>query len=187
MSDDSVGEALDKLGGFGNFAVSKGLVTVTEKKRIEYATLNLIKQLDGEDFPSFVAAIAESTSCDFPIAVCLKGILVRLAKTIVDDAWRSTILALKCAFCGVTLREADLVSDVQLEDTGIVTCEEKAACAQMEIASKHRCLFVLTTEQVKSTTKALVMWTKLRGIYVCHVNRWHEEALCALLDGMARL
>ena len=143
MSDDSVGEALDKLGGFGNFAVSKGLVTVTEKKRIEYATLNLIKQLDGEDFPSFVAAIAESTSCDFPIAVCLKGILVKKAKSIIDDAWRSIMLASKCAFRGVTLSEVDLVRVVQLEDTGIVTCEEDAARAQTEIASKHRCLLPL--------------------------------------------
>ena len=44
---------------------------------------------------------------------------------------------------------------------------------------------VLTMAQVKSTTNALAMWTKLRGIYACYVNRWHEEALCALLDGMA--
>ena len=46
---------------------------------------------------------------------------------------------------------------------------------------------VRTMVQVKSTTKALVMWTKLRGIHVYNVNRSPEEALCALLDGMSRL
>ena len=45
---------------------------------------------------------------------------------------------------------------------------------------------VLTTAQIKSTTKALAMWTKLRGIHVYNVNRWPEEDLSALLDGMAR-
>ena len=38
---------------------------------------------------------------------------------------------------------------------------------------------VLTTAQIKSTTKALVMWTKLRGIHVYNVDRWSEEALRA--------
>ena len=88
----------------------------------------------------------------------------------------------------MALREVDLVGDAQLEDTGVRTCEENAACAQMDIASKHRCLLVLLAMmQVKSTTEALVIWMELRGIYVCNVNRWHEEALCALLDGMVFL
>ena len=77
MSDDSVGEALDKPEGFGNFAVDKGLMTVAEKEQIEDASINLIKWLDDVDLPNIAVAIAESTSLDVPIAVYLKGILAK--------------------------------------------------------------------------------------------------------------
>ena len=52
-------------------------MAIAEKKQIEDASINLIKELDGDDLPSLVASIAESTSRDLPIAVCLKGILVK--------------------------------------------------------------------------------------------------------------
>ena len=54
MSDDFVGEALDKPEGFDNFAVDKALLTIAEKKQLEDATIDLIRQLDGDDLPSLV-------------------------------------------------------------------------------------------------------------------------------------